>query len=142
MSTRVVVDASVLLAVVLPDPPAHKEYARQFLFALEKGDIDLVMIQLCQHEMAAKLITKVRGGFIKRSLADEFLEDLSHLRWTLDVDIRPVGELFQDAERLHCRGYDAAYLRAALSHGAALATLDHKLLPHVKTAKVKHWQPS
>lgn len=142
MSVRVVVDASVLLAMVLPDPAGHKDYARQFLFSLEKGDIDLIMIQLCQHEIAAKLITKMRGGFIKRSVADEFLEDLQNLRWTLDVDIRQVHELFQDAERLQCRGYDAAYLRACITHSAQIATLDQKLLPHVKTAKIRHWQPT
>lgn len=139
--SRVVVDASVLLATVLPDPPAHKEYARQFLYAYEKGDIEIVMIQLCQHEIAAKLITKVRGAFIKRSLVDEFLVSVRDLRWSLDVDIRQMDELFQDAHRLGCRGYDAAYLRAALNHGAALATLDRALLPHLKTAKVTHWQP-
>ena len=139
--TRVVVDASVLLAAVLPDPPAHKEYVRQFLYAFEKGDIEMVMIQLCQHEMAAKLITKVRGNFISRRLVDEFLENIHDLRWSLDVDIRQVDELFQDANRLGCRGYDAAYLRAALNCGAELATLDKALLPHMKTAKVTHWQP-
>ncbi len=39
MSDLVVIDASVPLAIALPDPQAHKEYAMALLFAIDKGDV-------------------------------------------------------------------------------------------------------
>jgi hypothetical protein len=39
MTELVVVDASVLLAIALPDPQANKDYAMALLFAIDKGDI-------------------------------------------------------------------------------------------------------
>ena len=49
------IDASVLLAIPLPDPQANKDYAMALLFAIDKGDIAPVLTQLCHHEVAAKL---------------------------------------------------------------------------------------
>ena len=39
MSELVVIDASVLLAIVLPDPQANKDYAMALLFAIDKRDV-------------------------------------------------------------------------------------------------------
>ena len=55
MSELVVIDASVLLAIALPDPQANKDYASALLFAIDKGDITPVLTQLCCQEIAAKL---------------------------------------------------------------------------------------
>lgn len=57
----VVVDAIVLLALALPDPHANKDYAMALLFAIDKGDVAPVLTHLCHHEVAAKLVRKVRG---------------------------------------------------------------------------------
>ena len=43
MYERVVIDASVLLAIALPDPQANKDYAMALLFAIDKGDIAPVL---------------------------------------------------------------------------------------------------
>lgn len=137
----VVVDASVLLATVLPDPQEHKDYAHAFLTSYGRGEISIVMTQLCQHEISAKLISKVRGGFVERAKVVEFLDLLAGLRWKLEVDLRPADALFYDSESLGCRGYDAAYLRAAKTYDAKFATVDTKLLPHMLKAGVKRWQP-
>lgn len=64
MSDLVVVDASVLLAIALPDPQANKDYASALLFAIDKGDVTPVLTQLCCQEVAAKLVRKVRGVVI------------------------------------------------------------------------------
>lgn len=47
MTDLVVIDASVLLAIALPDPPANKDYAMALLFAIDKGDVAPVLTQLC-----------------------------------------------------------------------------------------------
>lgn len=39
-----------------------------------------------------------------------------------------------------CGGYDAAYLRAALDNRAQLATLDKKLMPHLRANNVQRWE--
>lgn len=72
MSELVVIDASVLLAIALPDPQANKDYAMALLFAIDKGDIAPVLTQLCHHEVAAKLVRKVRGQSVSATKAREF----------------------------------------------------------------------
>ena len=66
MSDLVVIDASVLLAIALPDPQANKDYAMALLFAIDTGDIAPVLTQLCHHEVAAKLVRKVRANWSLR----------------------------------------------------------------------------
>lgn len=39
MTDLVVIDASVLLAIALPDPQANNDYAMTLLFAIDKGDV-------------------------------------------------------------------------------------------------------
>ena len=141
MSDLVVVDASVLLAIALPDPQANKDYASALLFAIDKGDVTPVSTQLCCQEVAAKLVRKVRGLVITAAKARAFLDLLTDVSFHHLVDIRDFDALFADAMALGCGSYDAAYLRAALDNGAQLATLDKKLVPHLKSNQVQRWEP-
>jgi predicted nucleic acid-binding protein len=140
MSDLVVIDASVLLAIALPDPQANKDYAVALLFAIDKGDVAPVMTQLCHHEVAAKLVRKVRGQSIKAAKALEFFDLMAEISFQHVVDIRDFETLFADVMDLGCGSYDGAYLRAALDNGAQLATLDKKLIPHLNTNGVQHWK--
>lgn len=139
MSELVVIDASVLLAIALPDPQANKDYATALLFAIDKGDIAPIMTQLCHHEVAAKLVRKVRGNSITAAKARAFFELVAEINFQHVVDIRDTQALFVDAMDLGCGSYDSVYLRAAISNSAQLATLDKKLMPHMTTNGVKRW---
>ena len=141
MSDLVVVDASVLLAIALPDPQANKDYASALLFATDKGDVTPVLTQLYCQEVAAKLVRKVRGLVITAAKARAFFDLLTDVSFHHVVDIRDFDSLFADAMALGCGSYDAAYLRAALDNGAQLATLDKKLMPHLKSNQVQRWEP-
>ncbi len=141
MTELVVIDASVLLAIALPDPQANKDYAMALLYAIDKGDIAPVMTQLCQHEVAAKLVRKVRGQTITAAKVREFFELLGEISAQHVVDIRDAETLFSDAMAMGCGSYDAAYVRAALDNGAQLATLDKKLFPHLASNSVQRWTP-
>ena len=141
MSDLVVIDASVLLAIALPDPQANKDYASALLFAIDKGDVTPVLTQLCCHEVAAKLVRKVRGLTITAVKARAFFDLLTDVSFQHVVDVRDFESLFADAMALGCGSYDAAYLRAALDSGARLATLDKKMMPHLISNNVQRWEP-
>ena len=141
MSELVVIDASVLLAIALPDPQANKDYAMALLFAIDKGDIAPVLTQLCHHEVAAKLVRKVRGQSVAATKAREFFELMGDISFQHVVDIRDAEALFSDGMALGCGSYDAVYVRAALDNDAQLATLDKKLIPHLLANGVRRWAP-
>lgn len=139
MSDPVVIDASVLLAIALPDPQAHKDYATALLYAIDRGDVAPIMTQLCHQEIAAKLVRKVRAQVIKAAKAREFFDLLTDVTFQHVVDIRDAEALFSDAMALGCGSYDGTYVRAALDNGAQLATLDKKLIAHLATNQVQRW---
>ena len=141
MSELVVIDASVLLAIALPDPQANKDYAMALLFAIDTGDIAPVLTQLCHHEVAAKLVRKVRGQLVAATKAREFFELMGDISFQHVVDIRDAEALFADGMALGCGSYDGVYVRAALDNGAQLATLDKKLMPHLVANGVQRWTP-
>ncbi|TXT39933.1 MAG: hypothetical protein FD135_1749 [Comamonadaceae bacterium] len=141
MTELVVVDASVLLAIALPDPQANKDYAMALLFAIDKGDVIPVLTHLCHHEVAAKLVRKVRGQVITAAKARAFFDLLADISFQHVVDIRDAQTLYADAMKLGCGSYDGAYVRAALDHNAQLATLDKKLFPHLAANGVERWVP-
>ena len=140
MSELVVIDASVLLAIPLPDPKPNKDYALALLYAIDRGDVAPVLTQLCCHEVAAKLVRKVRGQVIAPATAREFFESLSFIAFQHVLDVRDFDALFNDAMALGCGSYDASYLRAALDNHAQLATLDKKLMPHLAANGVQRWR--
>lgn len=139
MTDLVVIDASVLLAIALPDPQANKDYAMALLFAIDKGDVAPVLTQLCHQEVAAKLVRKVRSQTITAAKARVFFDLLTDISFQHVVDIRDAESLFSDAMVLGCGSYDAAYVGTALDNGAQLATLDKKLMPHLVTNGVQQW---
>ena len=139
MSDLVVIDASVLLAIALPDPQANKDYVMALLFAIDKGDVTPVLTHLCHHEVAAKLVRKVRGQVITAAKALEFFDLLTDISFRHVIDIRDAQTLYLDAMELGCGSYDGAYVRAAPDNDAQLATLDKKLIPHLVTNGVKRW---
>lgn len=91
MSELVVIDASVLLAIALPDPQANKDYAMALLFAIDTGDIAPVLTQLCHHEVAAKLVRKVRGQLVAATKAREFFELMGDISFqhVISVTLKP-----------------------------------------------------
>ncbi len=111
------------------------------LYAIDKGDVAPVLTQLCCHEVAAKLVRKVRGQAVSAATVHDLFDLLSDISFQHVVDVRDFEALFADALAMGCGSYDASYLRAAADNGAQLATLDKKLLPHLAKNGVQHWQP-
>lgn len=141
MAESVLIDASVRLAIPLPDPQVNKDYAMALLFAVDKGDVNPILTQLCCHEVAAKLIRKVRGQTIGATAARSFFDLLAEVNLQHVIDIQDAALLFDDALGMGCGSYDAAYLRAAVDNHALLAMLDRKLLPHLPAQGITHWRP-
>ena len=141
MSVSVVVDASALLALVLPDTKENKAYAIELTYAAEAGRVQLTVPQLAHHEIAAKLIRRVRDRTVSKSRVSDFMESITDIPIQTELDCRGVRELFQDAFNFGCGGYDAVYVRAAVDNSAMLATLDKKLTVHMANAGVQRWQP-
>ena len=141
MSVSVVVDASAFLALVLPDSQENKSYAIALTYAAEAKRIDLIAPHLAHHEIAAKLIRRVRSHNLSRTRAMDFFENLAEIPIQTELDFRDMSSLFEDAHQFGCGGFDAVYVRTALAHGALLATLDQKLVSHMRRAGVDQWQP-
>lgn len=130
-----------VLAPVLNDPVEHKKYARELFYQADVERIELLIPHLANHEVAARLVRRMRAGDVKRARVMEFFEVMAEIPFKTSLDLHSTVELFSDADQFGCGGYDAVYLRTALDNGASLATLDKKLLTHMKVAGVVRWQP-
>lgn len=139
MSELVVIDASVLLAIPLPDPKPNKEYALALLYAIDKGDVAPVLTQLLPMRWPPSWCARCAARS-RAATAREFFESLSFIAFQHVVDVRDFDTLFNDAMALGCGSYDASYLRAALDNNAQLATLDKKLMPHLVANGVQRWE--
>jgi predicted nucleic acid-binding protein len=120
----VVVDASTLLALILPESKDRRLYALALARAAENGRVRLLIPQVCQLEMAAVLSRKVRAGVIAEVAAREFFAEVDSLALETIVETYHAQELFDLALQLGTQVGDAIYLRMARDMGASVASLD------------------
>lgn len=123
---QVVVDASVLLASLLPDEPAHaaaKEVLRRAL--LPEGDLQLVSTTLLPYELTNGLWQAVRAGRVP----PEEIEALLGQFELFDIPLRPVSPkavLALAKDLGYPSAYDLAYLALAEDLGIPFLTADKR----------------
>ncbi len=117
----VVLDASVAVANYYQDERTH-DVADVFERVADEGALVPAIWPL---EVANALLSGVRAGRTGLVNVRAYLSLLATLATPLaaeDVEI-----VLQIAHERHLTTYDAAYLHAAVAHGAPLATLDRRL---------------
>jgi len=121
---RYVVDASVIVASLLPDEPYHRP-ASHLLDKFHEGTVELYAVDLLPFEVANALWRAATRGRIDISLALEAIEqfekfDIAYLKVGLEGLVKLAYEYGRTA-------YDAAYLALALQLGIPLLTADKRL---------------
>lgn len=124
MIRTIVVDASVALKLVLPEPGSDRAHALQ-RSSLHAPDLLLV-------ECANALSTMARRKVLTRAVAEECFERLA----TGPVTLSPSGGLARSAMRfaldLGHPVYDCIYLALAAQLGTSVVTADVRLLAAVR----------
>ena len=132
MGEKVVLDASALMAALLPGEPL-KERARQMLRGAVAGEIELLAPTLLSYEVANSLLKAERskGHQVAPQATDTLLQKMEELELSL-VQVPP-HQIVQAARKYGCWGYDAAYLALAENEGIQLITADKRLYNSVRS---------
>lgn len=135
---RVVVDASVTLAWILPDESTRFTEA---LFDFLATGRRAVVPSIWPAELANGTMSAERSNRISAGTASGFLTRLS--RFPILVDSLSLPETFEKvlplARIFHLTFYDAMYLELALRLALPLATLDKELIKCAPLAGVSLW---
>ena len=118
----VVVDASVILAFLLPDEDSG---LGQRLFM--DPELALIAPVLARVEVVNGLVTAFRRGRLTESVADKVLSIFRRLEIEYVDEFPPDEKLFLFAVEKKVAAYDAVYLSLALEARAPLATVDRVL---------------
>jgi predicted nucleic acid-binding protein len=126
---KIVVDASVVLAALLPEEP-QQAIARHLLVAHVDRQVELIGPALLPHEVTNGMLVSARRGRIPRPVALEMLAELGRL----DITYLRVGEAsaFETADRYCLSAYDASYVALAAHEEVMMVTADARLLRAVR----------
>lgn len=141
MSDRVVVDASALLPLVLPDTADRTDHAVILIERASAGRLELVIPQVCHLELASVLARKVRSKAVARSQVEEFFAQLDELGVQVFMETLRYDELFEQAMFLGCQVADSIYVRLAHDLDLSLATLDSGMRQAARASKVAVYAP-
>lgn len=136
-----VVDASVAIALVVPDEQSNFAEAVLRAAGSEGG---WLIPQIWHFEVANALISASRRNRMDEPSLRQALRELAEL----PTVVRPVDStevLDAVTELAHARAlsvYDASYLHLALREGASLATLDDRLRAAARTAGCRVFEPA
>ena len=139
----VVIDASVALALYLPDTPDNLRYAQATLEAEATSQIIAVVPDFWSAEVAYRMLkaARTRPSKLRVGLADAVkkLDQFPHYHISSPQSVSAITML---AERYHLQGWDALYFDIAVRHGSMLATLDGGLKTACACFGVTLWKPS
>lgn len=138
MAKRAIVDASVVMAALLPGEPTRLA-AHRILEQFTEGVLELVAPSLLLYEVANSLLKAERKPerHVSRTITDALVEELN----TLGIPMLPVSmdEIIAAARRYNCWAYDASYVALAEREKSLLITADRRLynsirrgFPHIR----------
>lgn len=132
----IVVDASIILAWLLPDERDNAAAEEIVTRAKRSGAIAPPLLPL---EVANALRSNVRRARIDAGYRDQALALLASLAVAQDLECRDatvLHEIVRLSEVHDLTAYDAAYLEVAIRHQAPLGTLDEALRRSAKAEGV------
>lgn len=125
-----VIDASVALALVIPDE--QSDWAEEVMSVVARTSARAPM--LWEYEVASGLRNAERRGRISAQDVDDAVAVLSRLPISLE---QPSAQALLRLSREHAlTAYDAAYLAVAVRHRIPLASQDHALETAARTEGV------
>lgn len=133
----IVIDAGVLLALVLPDEPENREYARGVLTRAHSRGAQLIAPRVITAEVSYQLLKKGRNGRwgeTKTAELAEFLDTIPIRHFTVTSSM---AAIVRYAWRNNVQGYDAQYIALAEHFKAQIATLDRGQIAAAKALKLK-----
>ena len=126
---RLVIDASVVIASLLPDEP-YRDASLRILKEFLSGNLELFAVPLLRFEIANALWKAISRGRTKLSDAQAALREFE----AFNLPEREVAthDILTTAHTHNRSAYDAAYLALAKSEQALLVTADKHLYNAVK----------
>jgi predicted nucleic acid-binding protein len=118
-----VLDASVLIRSAVASEPTAREWVR----AVEAGDVEGHVPEVAYAETVSGLAKYVRTGLLEPKLASEILEGVVQLPLVTHGHGRLAIASLVLALELGLSAYDASYLALAQSLDAPLVTADRRL---------------
>ncbi len=131
MSIQAVIDASAVLAALLPEEPVQPA-ARRVLERYVAGELELLAPTLLPYEVANSLLKAERKP--ERGVSPEVVDEILQRLEDLGIPLEAVSmrEAVTWARRYKRWAYDAAYLALAEREEAPLITADRRLFNAVK----------
>jgi predicted nucleic acid-binding protein len=125
---RVVIDANLAVALVVPLPYSERAIGRMESWRISRTK--LYIPALWEYEVASALRKAISGGLLTQEKAELALEYLLQLGFErIEPDLELHRQALRWAERLgQVVAYDAAYLAAPEYLGAELWTADRRLV--------------
>ena len=126
---KLIVDASVVIASLLPDEP-YRDPALQLLSQFLLDDLKLLTVPLLKYEVTNAVWKALKIGRIKPSDAEETLREFK----VMNIPENQVSciETLKIAYLYDRSTYDLAYLALAQAQKASLVTADKKLYNTLK----------
>jgi len=126
---RLVIDASVVIASLLPDEP-YRDASLRILKEFLSGNLELFAVPLLRFEITNVLWKAISRGRTKLNDAQAALREFE----AFNLPEREVAtqEILKTAHTYKCSAYDAAYLVLAKSEQVLLVTADKHLYNAVK----------
>ena len=127
MPARVVIDASVLLASLLPDEPTHADARKLLELALlPPGKVELLSTTLLPYELTNGLWQAVRQGRLTPEEVEEILQKYELFEIPL-YPVRPKAVIALAKNLGYPSAYDVAYLALAEEEKVHFVTADKRL---------------
>jgi len=122
---KVVVDASVILAKLLPDEKQSSKVKKLFI-SFGRREVDFIAPQLLKFEISNALKSAVKQKRLTQLVAEKLLAAFLELPVIYqEVDFL---EVLKTALKENLSAYDAAYVYLAMEKKTALVSLDQRLI--------------
>jgi len=135
---RVVIDANLIAALVLPLP--YADQATRMIGGWQRARAELLVPTLLGYEVAAILRKAVTAGWLTTDLAVEVVHEIEALDLrSMPPTVALHARALRWAERLgQSKTYDAHYLALAEQEGCAFWTADRRLVRGAQQVGA-HW---